>query len=54
MSKVIVTAEKVSDEGTIDLIGGYIRELEKSSWMLNAWSKNTSDSLKSKIVEVDS
>lgn len=40
MTKVINKAVKVSDEGTIDLIGGYIRELEKSSCMLNAWSKN--------------
>ncbi|XMO86201.1 DNA starvation/stationary phase protection protein [Algibacter sp. AS12] len=38
MSKVIEKANKISDEGTIDLIGAYIRELEKSSWMLNAWA----------------
>lgn len=38
MSKVIEKADKISDEGTIDLIGAYIRELEKSSWMLNAWA----------------
>ncbi|MEP3836946.1 MAG: DNA starvation/stationary phase protection protein [Algibacter sp.] len=37
MSQVIVKAEQISDEGTIDLIGAYIRELEKSSWMLSAW-----------------
>ena len=54
MSKVIETANRVGDEGTIDLIGSYIRELEKSSWMLNAWTKSSSDTLKSKIVEVDS
>jgi starvation-inducible DNA-binding protein len=54
MSKVVDTAEKIGDEGTKDLIGAYIRELEKSSWMLDAWSKNTNDSLKSRVVEVDS
>lgn len=52
MTKVINKANKVSDEGTIDLIGAYIRELEKSSWMLNAWSKNSTDSLKPNVVEV--
>ena len=51
MGKVIEKAEAISDEGTIDLIGAYIRELEKSSWMLNAWSKKTSENLKDNIVE---
>tara|TARA_B100001059_G_C17827347_1_gene582234 strand:- start:1780 stop:2268 length:489 start_codon:yes stop_codon:yes gene_type:complete len=46
MSQVLSKAEGAGDEGTIDLIGAYIRELEKSSWMLNAWSKNTSEQLK--------
>ncbi len=46
MSNVIESAEKANDEGTIDLIGAYIRELEKTSWMLNAWSKKTSEQLK--------
>ena len=45
MSNVIESAEKANDEGTIDLIGAYIRELEKTSWMLNAWSKKTSEQL---------
>lgn len=52
MSKVIEKAESVGDEGTIDLIGAYIRELEKSSWMLNAWTKKPSEYLKSNAVEV--
>lgn len=39
MRKVINTADAASDEGTIDLVGAYIRELEKSSWMLEVWSK---------------
>lgn len=45
MSKVLKIAQKVGDEGTIDLIGSYIGALEKQSWMLNAWSHNTSDEL---------
>ena len=37
MRTVVDVADKDSDEGTIDLIGAYIRELEKTSWMLDAW-----------------
>lgn len=51
MGKVIEKAEAISDEGTIDLMGAYIRALEKTSWMLNAWSKKTSENLKEDIVE---
>ncbi|MFD0975764.1 Dps family protein [Salinimicrobium gaetbulicola] len=43
MRKVVEVAGKGDDEGTIDLIGGYIRELEKTSWMLDAWKMKTSD-----------
>lgn len=43
MRKVVDVAEKGGDEGTIDLIGAYIRELEKTSWMLDAWKMKTSD-----------
>lgn len=50
MSRVIESAENANDEGTIDLIGAYIRELEKTSWMLNAWTKSTSDHLKKETV----
>lgn len=46
MRKVIETADKASDEGTIDLIGAYIRELEKTSWMLDAWKMKTGDNHK--------
>lgn len=46
MKKVIAKAETAGDEGTIDMIGAYIAELEKSSWMLDAWNKNTEDQLK--------
>jgi starvation-inducible DNA-binding protein len=46
LRKVTETAEKGGDEGTIDLIGGYIGELEKTSWMLDAWKMKTSDTHK--------
>ncbi|WP_044397772.1 Dps family protein [Lacinutrix sp. Hel_I_90] len=45
MSAIIEKANEAGDEGTIDLIGAYIRELEKTSWMLNAWSKSTNEQL---------
>lgn len=47
MRKVVENAGKAGDEGTIDLIGAYIRELEKTSWMLDAWRMNTSENHKS-------
>ncbi len=37
MRNVVDSADKNDDEGTIDLVGAYIRELEKTSWMLDAW-----------------
>lgn len=43
MRSVVDHAGKAGDEGTIDLIGAYIRELEKTSWMLDAWRMNTSE-----------
>ena len=41
LRKVVEVADKAEDEGTIDLIGAYIRELEKTSWMLDAWVMKT-------------
>jgi len=43
MRIVIDAANHAEDEGTIDLIGGYIRELEKTSWMLDAWRIKTTE-----------
>ena len=43
MSKVVEVAGKSDDEGTIDLIGAYIRELETTSWMLDAWRMKTDE-----------
>jgi starvation-inducible DNA-binding protein len=51
LSKVTHRAEKAKDEGTTDLIGGYIRALEKSTWMLNSWSKDTKEELDTSFVE---
>ena len=50
MSTVIKKAEEAGDEGTIDLIGGYIASLEKTSWMLSAWTKSTVEQLKEDLV----
>ncbi len=52
MAKVIEKATEISDEGTIDLIGAYIRELEKSSWMLNAWTKNSTKNISPEMANV--
>ncbi|MAN26037.1 MULTISPECIES: Dps family protein [Mesonia] len=46
LRKVVEVADKAEDEGTIDLIGAYIRELEKTSWMLDAWVMKTKDNHK--------
>ena len=40
MRSTVQTADAGGDEGTIDLLGGYIRELEKTSWMLDTWRMN--------------
>ncbi|WP_422859554.1 Dps family protein [Flagellimonas sp. S174] len=46
MRDVLHHAEEAKDEGTIDMMGGYIAELEKSSWMLDAWHKSTEEHFK--------
>ncbi len=51
MRVVLTHADEAGDEGTIDMIGAYIGELEKSSWMLNAWSKNTADHLDTSMIK---
>jgi starvation-inducible DNA-binding protein len=43
MRNVVDSADKNDDEGTIDLVGAYIRELEKTSWMLDAWIMKTEE-----------
>ncbi|GAA4271986.1 DNA starvation/stationary phase protection protein [Aquimarina gracilis] len=51
MRLVLKHAGEAEDEGTIDMIGAYIRELEKLTWMLNAWRKNTSDSFDTSMLK---
>lgn len=46
LRKVAKVADEGGDEGTVDLIGAYIRELEKTSWMLDAWKMKTSENHK--------
>ncbi|WP_432411030.1 Dps family protein [Rasiella sp. SM2506] len=40
---VIKKANEAGDEGTIDMIGAYIGTIEKTSWMLDAWAMQTSE-----------
>lgn len=37
MRAVIDAADEIDDEGTIDMAGGFLAEIEKTSWMLDAW-----------------
>lgn len=37
--EVIKLADDAEDEGTIDMMGGFLGELEKMSWMLTSWLK---------------
>ncbi len=39
LKNVIDKANEANDDGTLDIIGTYIGELEKTSWMLNAWNQ---------------
>ncbi len=39
LKKVIEKAEDAKDDGTLDITGTYVGELEKTSWMLNAWNQ---------------
>lgn len=41
MRTVIESADSASDEGTIDMIGGFLENLEKMSWMLDAWMQRS-------------
>ena len=49
--KTIKAASKAGDEGTVDMIGSFLENIEKSSWMLSAWSKNTKEVLDSSFVK---
>lgn len=41
MREVLEIAGDINDEGTIDMIGGFLSALEKTSWMLDAWRQKT-------------
>lgn len=41
LRKVISEASEAEDEGTIDLVGGFLASIEKKSWMLDAWSNRS-------------
>ena len=45
MRQVMRAADKVEDEGTLDMIGGFLAEIEKSSWMLDAWRAKKHESV---------
>lgn len=48
IKQLYVTLEKAGeaeDEGTADFITGYIADLEKTSWMLDAWLMQTEENL---------
>ena len=51
LGKIIERATKAKDECTVDMIGAYIRELEKSIWLLNALSKSTKKELNTDFVK---
>tara|TARA_R110002124_G_C8974716_1_gene515904 strand:- start:60343 stop:60900 length:558 start_codon:yes stop_codon:yes gene_type:complete len=43
LRKVVEKADAAEDEGTIDMIGAYIANIEKDSWMLDAWTMQAGD-----------
>src|SRR5690606_1369296 len=43
MRSVVEKADAAGDEGTIDLMGGFIGHIEKVSWMLDAWAMKATD-----------
>lgn len=41
MRETIEKASSAEDEGTIDLIAGFLGNMEKKSWMLDAWNSRS-------------
>lgn len=37
MRDILKSAGDAKDEGTVDLVSGFLGSIEKKSWMLNAW-----------------
>lgn len=38
MRSLLEAADECKDSGTDDMIGGFLEQLEKASWMLDAWA----------------
>lgn len=49
MRTIISRAGEVEDEGTIDMIGGFLSAMEKKSWMLDAWHARSEKSLPTEV-----
>ncbi|SHH67539.1 Dps family protein [Winogradskyella jejuensis] len=49
--ETIEQADKAADEGTIDLLGAYLREMEKENWMLSAWLEETHQKVDAKMIK---
>ncbi|MDX1476674.1 MAG: DNA starvation/stationary phase protection protein [Saprospiraceae bacterium] len=45
MRQVLAEAADADDEGTIDMIGSFLKDLEKRSWMLDAWVTRKVDAM---------
>jgi len=41
MRETIKLADEAGDEGTIDMVGSFLENVEKKSWMLDAWATRT-------------
>ena len=41
MRKIIDSAAAINDEGTVDMVTAFMKDLEKKSWMLDAWTIRT-------------
>ncbi len=52
MKNTLDKAADAGDEGTVDMLGAYIAALEKSSWMLDAFNKDTSEQLNKSEIEM--
>lgn len=46
MREGINTASEAGDEGTVDMLSGYLKNIEKSQWMLRAYLKKEEDRVK--------
>lgn len=45
MREVLSEAAEANDEGTVDMTGSFLKDLEKISWMLDAWMSRKVDAL---------